>query len=493
MVERLVANEKVEGSTPFARSNIMNNKNQLNINEMFSLALQNQEKNNYKVAKDLYKHIIKINPNLVEAYNNLGFIFGLEGQNEEAKECYEKAIEIKPNFINANQNLGLIFQKLGKHEKAKDCYEKVISINPDLINVQYNLGLVFQKLGNYEEAKKCYEKVIDKNPKIADAHNNLGIVFSYMGNFNQAINCYSKAIILNKKYKKAKENLILALTSVSSENNNPIVKVNNELKNLHNSFVLKDFFKNENLSIFFKKSNKIIKKINNDIQDIEYQETQTYRRNSEDLNCKRHHKIFNQDKIIPKYCFSCFKIQIEPKNILELIKLFFIFDNFQFTNNNWRKCMIEIRPKVSGTYKGFIYCSSVNEANEILENLNPLLKFILINKVGIKRGCSEFYEPFPDFKEINNKEPNFMNYENKWENIEKIEDAKETFKQKKFLETLSGLSISDFLIMNHWLNYAKLIEDASYKNLCTDFIYSDYIIKEISNQLEFRRKEFLRQ
>ena len=64
---------------------------------------------------------------------------------------------------------------------------------------------------------------------------------------------------------------------------------------------------------------------------------------------------------------------------------------------------------------------------------------------------------------------------------------------KKFLETLSGLSISDFLIMNHWLNYAKLIEDVSYKNLCTDFIYSDYIIKEISNQLEFRRKEFLRQ
>jgi len=469
----------------------MNNKNQLNINEIFSLAVRKQNNKNYQVAKNLYEQILKINPNLVEAYNNLGLIFSLEGQNKKAKECYEKAIEIKPNFISAQQNLGLIFQKIGNYEEAKKCYQKVIEVNSDLANVQYNLGLVFQKLGNYEEAKKCYQKVIKINPKIAEAHNNLGIVFSYMGKFNQAINCYSEAILNKGNYNQAKENLILSLTSVSSDNNNSIVKANNDLKNLHNNFVLKDFFKNENLSIFFKKSNEIIKKINNDIQDIEYKETQTYRRNSEDLNCKRHHKIFNQNKIIPKYCFSCFKIQIEPKNILELIKLFFIFDNFEFPNKNWRKCMIELRPKVSGIYKGLIYCSTINEANKILENLNPILNFLLINKVGIKRGCSEFYEQFPDFKQINNTEPNFMNYQNKWENIEKKEDAKEMFKQNKFVETVSGLSISDFLIMNNWLNYAKLINDSSYKDVSTDFIHSEYVTKKMLNQLELRRKEFL--
>ena len=74
----------------------------MNISEIFSLAVQNQKKNNYQVAKDLYNQIIKINPKLVEAYNNLGFIFNLEGQNEKAKECYEKAIKIKPNFKQTN-------------------------------------------------------------------------------------------------------------------------------------------------------------------------------------------------------------------------------------------------------------------------------------------------------------------------------------------------------------------------------------------------------
>ena len=131
------------------------------------------------------------------------------------------------------------------------------------------------------------------------------------------------------------------------------------------------------------------------------------------------------------------------------------------------------------------------EANKILNDINPILSFFKINKINIKRGCSEFYKSFPDFKQINSKEPNFMSYKNEWQNIEKIEDAKESFDQKKFLETISGLSISDFLIMNHCVNYAKLIDDLSYKDLCTDFIHSNYVTKKMSHQLEFRRKEFL--
>jgi len=465
--------------------------NKLNINQIFSLAIQNQKKNNYKVAKKLYNQILEINPNLVEVYNNLGFIFKSEGQNEKAKECYEKALKIKPDFITAIQNLGVIFQKLRNYEEAKKCYEKVIDIDPNLISVQYNLGLVFQKLENYEKAKNCYEKVININPKIAEAHNNLGIVYASLGKYNQAINSYSSAITNNGNYKEAKKNLISSLTCYNSDNNNPIIKANNDLKKLHKNFKFKDFSKNENLPTFFKKSNEILNIVKNEIKDIDYIETQTYRRNSSDLNCKRHHKVFNKNQIIPKYCFSCFKIQIEPKNILELVKLFFIFDNLKLPNNNWRKCMIELRPEVSGTYKGLIYCSSVDEANKILNDINSTLNILKLNKVSIKRGCSEFYKPFPDFKQINSKESNFMNYKNEWLNIEKKEEAKETFNQKKFIETLSGLSISDALIMNNWANYAKLIDDLSYKDLFSDFIYSDYVIKIMSNQLEFRRKEFL--
>ena len=56
MVERLVANEKVEGSTPFARSNIISKDKKLSIKEIFNLAIENQ-KNNLQIAKKISNQI----------------------------------------------------------------------------------------------------------------------------------------------------------------------------------------------------------------------------------------------------------------------------------------------------------------------------------------------------------------------------------------------------------------------------------------------------
>ena len=40
------------------------------------------------------------------AYNNLGYIFMIEGKNKEAIEAFEKALEIKPGFYTkAYENL----------------------------------------------------------------------------------------------------------------------------------------------------------------------------------------------------------------------------------------------------------------------------------------------------------------------------------------------------------------------------------------------------
>ena len=490
VVERLVANEKVEGSTPFARSKIIMNKvNQLNIEELFNLAVQNQKKKNLDEAKKIYNNILKSHPKFVEAYNNLGLIFRSEGENEKAIKCYQKAIKINPNSINAYNNLGLIFQKIGENKKAKDCYEKVIENDPNFIMAQYNLGLIFRQLGENEKAITCYQKVIKINPKIVNAHNNLGLAFADLGRYREAIDCYVVALNYDDKHKKAKENLISALTYYKSDNKNPIVVTHNILKKTHEEF--KENFKNLDLENFFKKSFKIFESIEKNIGDIDYIETQIYRRNSINLNCGRHHKVFNQFDIIPKFCFNCFKVQIEPKNIMELIKLSFIFDSFNFPNNNWRKCMIELRPDVSGTYKGLIYCTSMNEAKKIMSDISPILKKVLEYKVSIKRGCSEFYNLFPNFKQTNKEESNFMNFDDSWNQIEQKVDNENALEQKKLVASILGFSISDFMIINHWLNYAKIINDTSYKNISNNFTYSNFVAEKMLNQIEFRRKEFL--
>ena len=65
--------------------------------------------------------------------------------------------------------------------------------------------------------------------------------------------------------------------------------------------------------------------------------------------------------------------------------------------------MIEMRPKISGFYKGIVYCSSAEEAYQIADYLETIIKNNIRPGLPalVKRGCSEYSFPYPDFKKIN--------------------------------------------------------------------------------------------
>jgi len=83
----------------------MNKKKNSTTKETFVLAVQNQQNNNLKVAENLYKEILKINPDHAFSHSNLGIIFKQLGENRKAISSYQKAIEIQPNYEQAHNNL----------------------------------------------------------------------------------------------------------------------------------------------------------------------------------------------------------------------------------------------------------------------------------------------------------------------------------------------------------------------------------------------------
>ena len=434
----------------------MKENNQLNVKKLFNSAFQNQKKKNFKIAISQYKKLIDINPNLALVYYNLGLIYEQLEETEVAKKNYKKSVKVDPLFFHSYNNLGILFQKQGEKEKAIDNFKKVIEINSRYIN----------------------------------AYNNLGLVYSSLGHYKEAVNSFIKTLELEKNNSLAKKSLIYLLTYYSTINNHPLIIANNNLKQITKKFIFEDLLKIKNLSYILKESYKIMKNYDHNFENLEFIETQSYRRNSLDLNCIRHHEVFNNSNIIAKFCFNCFKIQIEPSNVIDLIKLFFVFDRLELSKNNQRKCMVELREEVSGLYKGIIYCSNVEEAKNILEDITPLLNLNLKYKVSIKRGCSEFYKSFSNFNIVDKKDINFMNYPKKWEKIEQKIKIKKNYNTIKINNTVSGMSISDFLVINQWLNYAKEIGDQSYKQIDFETFNSQYISEKMINQIEFRKKEF---
>ena len=96
----------------------MNEKKELIIKETFSLAIKNHKKNNLQIAANLYKKVLKINPNHFESNYYLGILLGQKRRFDLAKSLLQKAIQIQPNHAMIHNNLGNMQGELGEYQNA---------------------------------------------------------------------------------------------------------------------------------------------------------------------------------------------------------------------------------------------------------------------------------------------------------------------------------------------------------------------------------------
>ena len=176
---------------------------EINIKHAFNLAIQYHQKNNLNEAKKIYLQILKINPNHVNAHNNLGAAYKQLGEIEKAKSCFEKVIQLNPNDVDGHNNLGLLLFELKEIQKAKSFFEKTIQLNPNYVEAHNNLGTIFNELKEFQKAKDCYERAIQLNPNYAMALYNLGIIFKQFGLSQKAVGYFEKAIEINPNYAAA--------------------------------------------------------------------------------------------------------------------------------------------------------------------------------------------------------------------------------------------------------------------------------------------------
>ena len=402
-----------------------------------------------------------------------------------------------PNNPSIHNIYGIIHSGLENYKESIFFFLKSTKLDPNNAKTYNNLASALNNLGKFEEAILNYNKALKLNPNFAEAHFNLAKTLNDVERFEDAIISYCKTIDLDPNFKDAYNNLIKILTFyVPKKNNTNICLISNKLlQNVIFNYDPSSKISDRDIKSFFKTCNDIFTK-NKNIDSLKSIETQIYRRNTTNLNCDRHFEVFNTFNVIPKFCFGCFKVLIEPNNVVDLIKLYFVFDNLNLKNDNTRKCMIELRSNISGSYKGYIYCSSLNEANEIREQVDKTVKKKIEKSIpiSVKRGCSEFGISYPEYKKINDSNNKLMKYNDEWKEKEKLIDNNRSEKnilvKKKLQKSLHGINVSDILIMRNWLGYAKKIGDLSYKNIIDDITIQSLIEKKLSDQLLERSKQF---
>ena len=377
-------------------------------------------------------------------------------------------LENKKNFSPELKNFkGLAYLGLEDFKKATLFFKEATDQDDKFFKAFNNYGISLFYDAKYDEAIEKFNKAIEINPEYAETYNNKGNLFDHIGKIDGAIKCFKTAINLKPDFFDAKENLIKILTGDIEvyDDDNEIIRIHNKLKKYSFDYHPQQKFNIKNIKKVFSECNIII---NNYFKELKVSSNQIFRRNTKNLNCERHFKIFNNYKVIPKYCFGCFKVSLEVETVIDLIKLYIVFDNIELPNNNIRKCIIEERKEISGNYKGFIYCDSLEEAKNLKLLIDPIILKTIGNNTNIfiKHGCSEFAIEHPNFKELNKNSKNYMNYNLNWKDKEKIIDNKYSYLKKKIIsKSNKGIFLNDILIIKNWFTFAKSKNNESYNFL----------------------------
>lgn len=424
--------------------------------------------------------IIDQNPNEINLINIFSAAAAITGQLQLAEEYLKSALEIDEDNPELQNNMGNVLLQQKKYHQSILHFEQAIQTQPDNCNFYNGLGIALMSVDRTNDAEKVLKTAVSLQPKNPETHSNMGALFWEKGDIKDSQKSCLTALSLMPGHEKAKLMMIRTFEAHNPDQDVdfPTVVANREIRKISLEKDIKKRLENENIVKILELADNIVAQYD---PKVDYPETQTYRRNQTRLNCHRHERIFHEHNIIPKFCFGCFKVQIEPRNVVELIKLFLLFDWIDLEANNSRKCIVELRDNIPGFYKALIFCSSLDEARLIQSTMSTYISDLIDSTMPclIKRGCSEFSIPYPRYGRVeNNVTDGLMVYPDAWQSIENDYDDQYQSDRSPFgSPTLKGFSLSDFLIIKNWIGYATGIGDKSVDVLSIKQIGSNRLLK----------------
>ena len=112
----------------------------------------------WKNAQSCFETASKLQPDMMEAFVNLGAVHFQQGRFEHAVKNLKKALKLKNDFMPAHANLGIALMKLGKHEECIVEMKQVIEKEPDHPAALGALAMCHDALGKKDEADRYREQ-----------------------------------------------------------------------------------------------------------------------------------------------------------------------------------------------------------------------------------------------------------------------------------------------------------------------------------------------
>lgn len=104
-----------------------------------------------------------------------------------ARQAYERALELDPELVDAYINLGRLVHEGGDPKGAATFYGEALRRSGDDAVTHYNLAVAHEDMDQLEQARFHYERALVLSPHFADAHFNLGRLLERLGEGEAAL------------------------------------------------------------------------------------------------------------------------------------------------------------------------------------------------------------------------------------------------------------------------------------------------------------------
>jgi Tfp pilus assembly protein PilF len=111
-----------------------------------------------------FKEVTRLDPLRAGAYINLGAVYNLLDQLDDAIPALRRAIQLDSHRAEGYYNLGLVYRRKGQQELAVQAYREALRINPRMADAHYNLANICLEKGQYTTAVTHYRQALGLRP-----------------------------------------------------------------------------------------------------------------------------------------------------------------------------------------------------------------------------------------------------------------------------------------------------------------------------------------
>ncbi len=120
-------------------------------------------------------------------FSNVGLVMYRADKPKIAIFYLEQSARINPQSIDALNNLGNIYSELKQHDKSIHAYERALKADPGNFSTLFNLGLAYMETGALEKAKVVLLQAAQINPRYHLAHEMLTRIYLEQKKFPSAL------------------------------------------------------------------------------------------------------------------------------------------------------------------------------------------------------------------------------------------------------------------------------------------------------------------